>query len=219
MSTEAKSVAENLLSNFKFQTLSEEEIVAREAEQKARKLREKGNEYLAKANIPERHKGTKALEGEKWLRLHDRIVSRVGTGFIIALVGRRGTGKTQMGVSLAKHVARAGKRPLYATAMGFFIDIKESFRDKASSEKAVIEHYSTPALLVLDEMQERGETPWEDRLLTHLIDKRYQSQKDTLLLSNQTKEIFLSSIGESIASRIIETGGVAVCDWDSSRTA
>jgi len=103
--------------------------------------------------------------------------------------------------------------------MGFFLDLKAGYRDKGAAEKQVIEQYCTPSLLILDEVQERGETPWEDRILGHLIDRRYGAQKDTLLISNQTKENFLSSIGESAASRIRETGGMIICDWESYRSS
>ncbi len=101
--------------------------------------------------------------------------------------------------------------------MGFFLDVKESFGG-SGSEKAVIDAYVKPAVLVLDEMQERGQTPWEDRLLTHLIDRRYAAKKDTLLLSNQTSKQFQEAMGESVVSRILQTGGIAVCDWESFRT-
>jgi len=220
MITEAKNVVESLLNPLRFHASSDAEIAAYEAEHKARSSREKGLEYLAKANIPPRHRNIppSELRGAPWLELQQRLSGKLGTGFIIGLVGRRGTGKTQIAVQIAKDVANAGKRPLYSTAMGFFLDIKESFRNNGS-ERAVIEQYCIPAYLVIDEMQERGETPWEDRLLTHLIDRRYQHEKDTILISNQTQETFLASIGESISSRLIETGGVALCDWPSYRTA
>jgi len=218
MITEAKNVAENFLSSLSYPTLSDAEIAAREAEVAAKKAREKAAQYMANANIPERHKDLREFSGEGWLKIQNRLHQRLGSGFIVALVGKRGTGKTQLAVATAKAAADAGKRPFYCTAMGFYIDIKETFRDKSGTEKAVIDRYAQPSLLIIDEVQERGETPWEDRLLTHLIDRRYGAQKDTLLISNQTRENFLLSVGESIASRIIETGGVAVCDWPSYRT-
>jgi len=102
--------------------------------------------------------------------------------------------------------------------MEFFLEIKASFRpDSTVTEKQVIEEFIRPKLLIIDETQERGETKWEDGLLTHLIDRRYRQERDTLLISNQTKEAFAESIGASIASRIIETGGIVLCNWPSFR--
>lgn len=220
MTTEPKNEIESLLSNLKFQTYSAEEIELRERAAKEQKAAEKAREYLSKANLPPRHRNAspKELTGAPWLELLASITEQVGTGFILGVIGPRGTGKTQLAVQIAKAAARAGKRPFYSTAMGFFLDIKEGFREKGNSEKQIIEQYTAPGLLILDEMQERGETPWEDRLLTHLVDKRYGAQRDTLLISNQTRENFLASIGESIASRIVETGGVTTCNWKSYRT-
>ena len=186
----------------------------------AEKAAEQAREWIGSSNIPPRHRNipTSDLGGSQWIDLFNNISDQIGSGFIFGVVGRRGTGKTQLAVQVLSAAARAGKRPFYCTAMGFFLDIKECFREKGGSEKEVIERYTRPAILAIDEMQERGETPWEDRLLTHLVDRRYQAQKDTLLISNQTREIFLSSIGESIASRIVETGGVTSCEWPSYRT-
>ncbi len=199
--------------------MNEEEWKAWEREQAARALREKGVEYLSKSNIPARHRNVppQELTGAPWLKLKTKVVNRLGDGIIVALVGRRGAGKTQLAVEVAKAAAMAGKRPLYSTAMEFFLAIKESYRETGGSERRVIESYVVPALLVLDEVQERGETAWEDRLLTHLVDRRYQAQKDTILISNQNREAFLAAIGDSISSRIVEAGGVAVCDWESYR--
>lgn len=140
----------------------------------------------------------------------------MGTGFIVALLGGRGVGKTQMAVAACREMAEREKSFLYCTAMDIFLDIKDSFR-KGGSERDALKNFIRPALLVIDEVQERGETPWEDRLLTHIIDKRYAAERDTLLISNQTKDAFVESIGQSVASRIAEAGGIAVFDWASFR--
>lgn len=171
---------------------------------------------LNESNIPKRHLDQKEWTGDKWLKVESRLNARSGSGFIIALCGHRGTGKTQLAASLARSVALSGKTVRYQTAMGFFLDIKESF-DGKKSEKEVIANYAAPRLLIFDEMQERGETAWEDRLITHLIDKRYGMEKDTLLITNQNTEEFQKSIGNSVASRISETGGFYLCDWPSYR--
>jgi DNA replication protein DnaC len=219
MTTELKSVAESLPNLSKFLTLSDDEIQSREAQAIAEESAQrviKANALMSKSGLPKRHLHPVIPTGEGWLKLEARLKARVGSGFIIALCGPRGTGKTQLAASCARETTIHGKTPTYTTAMGFFLDIKESF-DGKRSEKEVIGRYCSPSLLILDEMQERGETAWEDRLLTHLIDRRYGAEKDTLLITNQDKESFLHSIGESVASRISETGGVALCNWESYR--
>jgi len=102
--------------------------------------------------------------------------------------------------------------------MDFFIDLKATFDDESkTSESAALRAYIKPALLVLAEMDERSESPWENRMLFHMLNKRYNGLKDTLLISRRTKEELLSSVGESIQSRLKETGGVVECNWESFR--
>ncbi len=204
-----------------FQTFSNDErseMQRREEEHKQRELNEIANRIIEKANFPARHLIDLEPEGDGWKKLSSRLASKAGSGFIIGITGARGTGKTLLGAVLARHEAKKKRSSKYQTAMGFFLDVKEAFDGKLS-EKAVIESYIKPKLLIIDEMQERGQTQWEDRLLTHLIDRRYGAMHDTLLIGNQTKEEFTKSLGDSIASRIIETGGIAVCNWPSFRTA
>ena len=200
-----------------YKGLSDEEIAEIEAKQSAREAKIKADAILSNANLPVRNRERFTSTHPKWDRIDARLKARLGDGFIIALLGPRGTGKTQLGCSLCQHAAEAGRKCLYGSAMGFFLDIKESF-DGVKSEKAVIDSYIKPQLLVLDEMQERGQSQWEDRLLTHLIDRRYAAKKDTLLLSNQTSKQFAEAMGESVVSRILQTGGIATCDWESFRT-
>jgi DNA replication protein DnaC len=216
MTTEAKNLAESLLNQFSSQQ-SDAELADRIAKHEAAERRATTEKILGKAGLPARHRDSVECHGEGWLKISSRLKARMGAGFIIALCGGRGTGKTQMAVSLAKHAAEDGVTVLYATTMDFFLDLKETWAEKRS-EKAVIAAYSAPRVLILDEVQERGETAWEDRILNHLIDKRYAAMKDTLLITNQTKTAFLESIGPSVGSRIEEAGGYGECTWPSYRT-
>ncbi len=214
--TELKNEVENSLRTFKFQILSEEEMAKRTAEAEAEANREAAAKIIANAGLPERLKRALTPIGDGWLKVDGRLKARAGSGFIIALCGPRGTGKTQLAGSLARFCAGSGRSVIYKTAMSIFLDIQATFGGKGSTEK-VLSALTAPKVLIIDEAQERGETPWEDRLLGHLIDRRYGAMRDTLLLSNQTKVEFLKSIGDSVASRIVETGGIAVCDWPSYR--
>ena len=108
---------------------------------------------------------------------------------------------------------------MYARTVELFMDIKTAYDPEGPTEASVLRRYALPALLVLDEAQERGDTDWENRMLTYLIDRRYGEMKDTLLVSNLKADDFRSAIGLSIYSRLVETGGIVVCDWPSFRAA
>ena len=173
-------------------------------------------ELRAAAGIPSRH-NILITEGDTaWNRKRQEIVARLGNGFLVALVGVQGTGKTQMGSALIYAATQKLLPCKFAVAMDFFIDLKASFDGKAN-EAQVIQSYVKPKLLVLDECDERSESAWENRLLFHMLNKRYNAMLDTLLISRRSRDDFMSSLGQSIQSRIQEVGGCIVCDWESFR--
>jgi DNA replication protein DnaC len=180
----------------------------------------KAKELVEESGAPRRQLEQPDLRGDKWHKKLEEIAARLGTGFLVAFIGGRGPGKTQMAVELIKLAAAGGMRPKYTTAMEFFIAVKGAYRDDQGtpSEALVIAQYSRPRLLVIDEVQERGATPWEDRLLTHLVDVRYREMRDTILIGNLDLESLRTEVGPSIVSRLIETGGVVQFDWPSFRS-
>lgn len=176
------------------------------------------------AGVPARHADFKLADVEpasQWLSKLQSLVGMAGTGYLMALLGDRGTGKTQIAAATIRshcdHAAKPSAR--YVRAMEFFMAVKESYRQDGPTEAEQIHKFASPALLVVDEAHERGGSEWENRLFTHLIDLRYAEGRDTILISNQKPEAFKVSVGESIYSRLVETGGVIVCEWPSFRTA
>lgn len=177
----------------------------------------------------------------------DRELRRsIGTACLIALVGQRGTGKTQMAASVCLYAftrAALNEPPevstytgdhwqlhyerdkrirsdtvwaaRYTTVLDMFADIR--MNNLASGESSAIAKWVRPGLLVIDEAQERGDTEFEQRVLTNLIDKRYGMMKDTIIISNLDPEALGKSLGPSIMSRMQETGKIIVCDWPSFR--
>ena len=185
---------------------------------------------LTAAGIPLRHRERITDDGTSagWLAKRADIADRLGSGFLIALLGNRGTGKTQLAVDIIRSVIAKQKDPfelsnkppaVYARAMDVFLHIKSAYSNEGMTEAAALKRFIRPQLLVIDEAQERGQTDWENRLLTHILDVRYGDEKDTLLIGNQTEAAFKQSIGESIWSRLVETGGVVLCDWESFRSS
>lgn len=180
---------------------------------------------LADAGFPSLHRERKELRGMKWQARFSTAWEYIlnPNGAIIALVGPRGTGKTQMATELARRflpiwIAKGFKRQSrYCRVMDFFMAIKESYGEKGGTESDAFFPFIQPRLLVLDEVQVRNGTGWEDNALTYLLDRRYGEQRSTILISNLSVDSFVSSIGDSIVSRLEESGAVIVCDWGSFR--
>lgn len=169
--------------------------------------------------------GTPKRYRDQWPRPSDhtwrdnfrRILGRVRDGGTMALIGPRGTGKTRMAAEVMRDIClNTGS---YTTAMGLFIRIRASFRASSrESEDAIVSELSRASLLVIDEVQERGNTSWEDRILTHVIDRRYGSVLPTIIIANLTEPELQNCLGESIISRLEEGGGVLEFTGPSHRS-
>ena len=184
--------------------------------------------------FPDRHRANTELSGTEWQEAYQKALEIAESGGIIVCYGRRGTGKTQIAVEIARnaklpHSEKPQKewtmqshpeyRPaIYCKAMEIFIDLKNSFqRPSAPSEKAIIEKLASAAFLVIDEAHVRGETKYEDDKLTHIIDKRYDAMRPTMLITNLQRKEFAAQLSPSILSRIEEQGGGIECNWESFR--
>jgi DNA replication protein DnaC len=145
---------------------------------------------------------------------------------MVCLLGQRGTGKTQMACEIARaFIARrveVGKEEdfsvLYVRAMELFGALRGAFRKGSDqTEMDVMARFRKVPLLIIDEIQERGETEFEDRMLVLLLDQRYGDMKPTLILSNLARAELAASLGKSVVSRIQEVGTVIECNWKSYR--
>lgn len=191
--------------------------VAQEDLKAKQQAKEKADELFAASGVPERHANQSLSGSNEWYRAWDRVKVVLGKGAIIPLVGTRGSGKTQLSVEAIRYVTGRGHQAVYIKAMGFFLDIRDAMRDKDRGEKEAIKRFVVPRLLVIDAMEVRGETDFENRILDYVIDLRYDAGKDTILISNQKREEFKNSLGLSIVSRVREMGEVVECNWQSFR--
>lgn len=181
----------------------------------------RGKNYIL-SGITARHRDeAHGVAPEEWTRTYLTLTSRLGSGMFYALIGPRGTGKTQIGCDvICEATTGRGMTASYIKAIQFFMDIKATFRKGSDeTEKSVILRYRKPDLLVIDEIACRGESDWEDRLLEHLLDERYSAKRDTILIGNfDNPRAFDANVGPSVVSRIQETGGLLLCDWKSFRS-
>lgn len=179
-------------------------------------------QLLGLSGIPARYQSASVALGDSVLPLYAdkfaKLIHFCNRPSIVGLIGRRGAGKTWMSCAMVRDFCQHGKAAIYCKVGTFFARVKASYGSEAQEKQPTIEAgFVRPALLVLDEMHERGGTDWEDRLLTRLIDLRYDAMKTTLLVSNQSPDEFVARVGESIADRIRDGGGIIVCAWSSLR--
>lgn len=151
-----------------------------------------------------------------WMDYFGRLMKRSEEGGIVALIGPRGTGKTRLAAEAMRNLAP--EKGIYTTAMGLFLRIRASF-GKASkeSEDDIVREMARTPLLILDEVQERGNTAWEDRILTHILDRRYGAMAPTIIIANLTEADLMNCLGESIIDRLTETGGIIEINGPSHR--
>lgn len=157
-------------------------------------------------------------EDEQWKRRFQRIKDRLQNHrATLAIIGNRGTGKTQLAAEIIKDIAP--ESATYITAAELFLRLRASF-DKGTSETEsdIVRELSRAKLLVIDELQERSESAWENQRLTLILDKRYANERPTLLLSNLTTAELTASLGDSITDRMRQGGGVIEITGPSHRS-
>jgi len=173
----------------------------------------------AEAGIPLRHSSftpTRELHPEWWEKA-EKLFRKIGSGFLVALLGPRGTGKTQMSVGALYMALRAERSVRYTKAIEIFLNIRATYSRPNACELDAINKFVEPHVLVIDEIQMRGETAFEDRMLAYLIDKRYDAMRDTILIGNLSPDALAESLDPSIVDRMRETGGIVECNWASFR--
>lgn len=107
---------------------------------------------------------------------------------------------------------------MYCKALDFFLDVRSTFkRDAKDNEAGVIEKYRKPRMLVIDAIENRSDSQFENLMLNHLIDLRYDDLNDTILIGNVDEKQFAASMGPSIVDRIHECGIKIICNWTSFR--
>jgi Cdc6-like AAA superfamily ATPase len=169
------------------------------------------------AGVPKRHARAVDETHKPWLAVRDELWSKIGSGFLIALVGRRGPGKTQLAEQVVKASTATERTALYTRAMSLFLAIRATYHSETLTEESVVGTYRAPKLLVIDEIQVRADSSFESNVLDHIIDLRYGDVNDTLIVGNLMPKALTKSLGPSVMDRLNETGRVIECTWDSFR--
>lgn len=202
----------------------------RKADRRAETIRRQAEILFHKSNCPRRHASDlSAIEEShtpKWRQWRDTCVEQTeyAKGFLVVLLGKRGVGKTQLAASVIRKCCDRLFTCRYVKALDLFREFRSAYVQPGKGEKGVREtdvvaEWAEYDLLVIDECHQRGETPHEQNTLINLLDRRYDDNKCTIVIANQTAGEFAAALGDSVVSRIHQTGEAVVCDWPSFRPA
>ena len=144
----------------------------------------------------------------------------VGLGESVVLIGVRGTGKTQLAVTIAHQWCMKQQRSaLYRRFADLFGEFKSNVYGDGEGEFSWMRRHARLGLLILDEAQESYGSDTESRILTRVFDHRYAAGLSTILIANLTRDAMAEKLGPSIVSRLKESGRTIECNWTSFRGA
>lgn len=146
---------------------------------------------------------------------------------MLALLGPRGTGKTQLSAVLAYNclawakqgasedpdILKAWKDPHYIRLADLLSGAKQAF----GTDRDPLGDASQWGLLILDEIGESRQSDYDQKELVRLIDRRYGALLPTIVIGNMKPEMLVATLGESSVSRLQETGMIVQCNWPSWR--
>lgn len=141
---------------------------------------------------------------------------KLAEGNTCAMIGDRGTGKTQIAAVVFKIW---NNKVFYFPAPAMFTMIKSWIELRSEDSLHNMKVLRKVPLLIIDELHETLGTDYDDKTLTSLVDYRYGERLPTLLIANLLPAEFMNRIGSSIVDRMSEGGCVVECNWPSYRGA
>ena len=169
--------------------------------------------YLPSNKSAERNLKICKVYTEKW---EDRLKN--GGGMV--MVGLPGTGKNHLAVSIMKEIIKTHQHYVLLTSVNKIIREYRSTwsKDTTKSESEVIAEFSSPELLVIDEVGVQYGSDSERLIIFEIINTRYEEMRPTILISNETREQLAEIVGERVIDRMKDGGGCElVFDWESYR--
>lgn len=212
---------------------SEEAEEQRKLEQRGFAMEIRIREYLGRSGIPVRFKekgfddykaGTK--DAERALAISQayakKFPDRLKEGGGLIFCGKPGTGKTHLSSAIASYVIKYhGMSALFTSVLSMTRKVKETYSKNAEySERQVLQMFSHPDLLIVDEVGVQFGSDSEKQILFEIINNRYETMKPTIMISNLPLNELSEFAGERVIDRMKEGGGAVVSfSWESHRAA
>lgn len=180
---------------------------------------------LRTAHIPKKYQGKPFIastaaqyRARMMLNAFQEIVAVGGQWSALILCGTVGTGKTRLACELATYCATQLMRSVrYVTANEMISEIQASYNTEGKSEAGEIARFVHYDLLIIDEIDTKAGSDNAQRLLTEIINRRYNDNKPVLVISNQQFAHLRRFVGDRVHDRLHENGFVCTFDWPSFR--
>lgn len=145
--------------------------------------------------------------------------SNFNDGRCLIMLGKPGTGKTHLAIGIAREIMETGYTAMFCRAHEAISTITETYsRDSAKTERQALDEFRKPDLLIIDEVGRQRGTDNERMMLFEIINRRYDDEKPTLLISNLNIEGLRGYIDAATEDRLRERDGrVITFDWPSMR--
>ncbi len=137
----------------------------------------------------------------------------------VLIIGPTGVGKSHLAQALGHRACRTGRNALYVGAHELLTQLRASRAD-ASFEKRLL-RFTTPDVLIIDDLGLRGLNPDESGDLYEVVRRRYE-QGSTIITSNRAIEEWPPLFGNPLLAsaamdRLLHHAHVLVIEGDSYR--
>ncbi len=148
------------------------------------------------------------------------LIAGQQTWAVLTLMGTNGTGKTLLACELAQSlIDNLSMSVRYCTANQMIAEIQSTYGAAGKTEECEILKFAQYDVLILDEIDAKRQSENAMLLLTEIINRRYNTERPVIVITNQPMEKLAQYVGDRVFSRLHENAFVCAFEWADYRMA